>query len=315
LSHLSRTSAALVATSLATLLTASLAATPAVSGVARSSATTSHRHLRPAHFTVSSFNVLGSSHTPRGGRRAAGTTRILWVDRLLNRHHVDVAGFQELQSPQVRRFLAITRGRWAVYPGLRLDRLDSDNSIGWRTAKFTLLQATTIRVPYFEGHTRRMPLVLLRERSSGMMVYVANFHNPASAGGHHNQGRWRLAASRVEIRLQNRIVHRGIPRVMTGDMNERAPYFCRVTAHAPLQAARPSSYRSGGACHANRPRAVDWILGSLRLRFSHYVEDRSPLVDRTTDHPVIVTDVTVDPQQLPRGWRTRPPRPVVFPGP
>jgi hypothetical protein len=303
-SRVSTVTAGLVATALAGVLT--------VSTVAPAATAKTRPDLKPGHFTVSSFNLLGASHTPASGRPAPGSARIVWADQLLQRHHVDVAGFQEMQASQVTKFLSITRGAWALYPGLQGKKQhDSENSIGWRTRTFELVQATTVNIPYFDGHPRAMPLVLLRERSSGMMTYFANYHNAAETGKYRNQGRWRIAASRVEIALQNQIVHHGIPRILTGDMNERAPYYCRVTARAPLKAARPTSIWRNRVCRADKPRAVDWILGSLRVEFSNYIEDRGPLVDRTTDHPVIVTDVTVRPSQLPRGWATHPPARIV----
>jgi hypothetical protein len=297
-------------------ITAALAASVAAgvlsaSTVAPADAAQHRSNLRPGHYTVSSFNVLGASHTATGSRRASGDRRIVWAKGLLDRHHVDVAGFQELQASQLTKLQAITRGTWAFYPGLSGKRIDSENSVGWRTSEFSLVQATTVNIPYFDGQPRRMPLVLLRQKGTGMMTYFANYHNPADTGQHRNQGHWRREATRVEVALQNQIVGHGIPRILTGDMNERAPYFCRVTARAPLKAARPDTYRRGSVCHADKPRAVDWILGSLRLRFSHYIEDRGPLVDRTTDHPMIISDVSVDPDQLPNGWQVRPPAPVV----
>lgn len=267
--------------------------------------------LVPGHYTVSSFNVLGASHTKPGGRRAAGTTRIGWAYQLLQRHHVDVAGFQELQAVQLTRLLAITQGTWDFYPGLRGRAIDSENSVGWRTDTFDLVSATTVNIPYFDGKPRAMPLVLLREKDSGMLTYFANYHNPADGVGHGDQTRWRREATRIEVALQNQIAVQGIPRVMTGDMNERAPYFCYVTARAPLKAARPSSYRRDGTCYANRPRAVDWIFGSLWMQLDNYIEDRGPLVAKTTDHPMIISDVTVDPSRLPNGWQVTPPAAVV----
>ncbi|MEP7089067.1 MAG: endonuclease/exonuclease/phosphatase family protein [Nocardioidaceae bacterium] len=260
---------------------------------------------------MSSFNVLGASHTPPGGKRASGSTRIVWVDRLLARHHVQVAGFQEMQASQATKFLAINRGTWNLYPGVQGKKLDSDNSVGWSKAKFRFVSGTLIRIPYFDGHTRNMPVVLLRDKTSGMLTYFANFHNPADTQHYRNQQKWRRAATRVEIRLENRLALTGIPRILTGDMNERGAYFCRVTAGAPLKAARAASYRSGGRCYPHRPRAVDWVLGSVRTTFTNYFEDRSHLVDITTDHPVITSDVSVDPADLPNGWGSRP-APLVF---
>jgi hypothetical protein len=296
LSRVKHVVSGLVATVLAAVLCVS-AVTPS------SAAKPRHRALQPGHFTVSSFNVLGASHTPAGGRRASGATRIVWANKLLTRHHVDVVGFQELQAAQLTKFLSLTPGAWAVYPGLHgRKKMDSENSVGWRTDRFELVQATTVNIPYFNGHPRAMPLVLLREKRSGSLAYFANFHNPADTPRFRHQAKWRLAATRVEIALQRELATRGIPRIMTGDMNERAPYFCRVTAGAPVKAARPTSVRKKGVCSAGKPRAVDWIFGSRRVTFSGYTEDRSALVAKTTDHPVIVSDVTVDPAEFPDAW-------------
>ena len=267
--------------------------------------------LVPGTFRVASFNVLGASHTPPGGRRASGETRIVWANQLLERHHVDVAGFQELQSPQLTKLMSVTAGSWSFYPGLSLKRIDSENSIGWRNDKFTLVDATTVNIPYFDGNPRAMPVVLLRDKASGMLTYFANFHNPADTSKHHHQGKWRREATAIEIALQNQLADRGIPRVMTGDMNARAWYFCTATAGAPLEAARPESHSRNGQCHPNKPRAVDWILGSKRATYSNYVEDRSPLVDKASDHPMIVSTVTVRPDQLINGWQVDPPAPLV----
>jgi len=272
-------------------------------------ATLAARRRVPAHYRVASFNVLGWNHTINGGRGFAGAMRrMVWTRQLLNRHHIDVAGFQELQVPQVRRMRELTGHRWGLYPGLRLHSRDSENSVGWRRSKFRFVAGTTVNIPYFDGHRRAMPIVLLRHRASGMMTYFSNFHNPGETSQYRNQGRWRVLATRIEIALHNQLYRRGIPRIMTGDMNERRTYFCRVTRNGtPLRAARPGSTRVNGECRPGRPPFVDWIFGSKRIRFHNYFEAYGPLVRRTTDHPIIMTDVTVDPDRMPRGWaRTRP---------
>jgi hypothetical protein len=294
------------------LVATALAGALSVSAVQPASAARVHKKdaRQPGTFRVASFNVLGASHTPPGGRRASGETRIVWANQLLHRHHVDVVGFQELQSPQLTKFLSITDGAWGVYPALQLKKRDSDNSIAWRTDKFRLVNATTVNIPYFDGNARAMPIVLLRDKASGMLTYFTNFHNPADTSKHHHQQKWRVEASNIEIALQNQLTASGIPRVMTGDMNERADYFCRVTAGAYLKAARPGTYRDKSGCHGDHPRAVDWILGAQRADFSKYVEDRSDLDAKTTDHPVIVATMTVDPHAMPDGWRASDPAPI-----
>lgn len=294
-----------IATFAATVLTGVLTATTVQP--AASAATTAGR--QPASFTVSSFNVLGSSHTPPGGKRAVGTTRIVWANQLLEQHHVDVVGFQELQTDQATKFLSITPGKWALFPGLTRVKRDSDNSIGWRTDEFDLVQATTVNIPYFNGNPRAMPVVLLRHKATGALGYFMNYHNPGDTRAHPNQGAWRSEATRVEMALSNQLVASGIPRFVTGDMNDRAPYFCRATKETPLKAARGGYWRDG-VCYANKPRAVDWIFGSQRVAFSNYVEDRSALVAKTTDHPVIISDVRISPSTMPKAYEATP-RPVV----
>jgi len=281
-------------------------------GVVEPASSTTRRATPPtATFTVSSFNVLGASHTPPGSSRASGTTRIVWAKQLLDQHHVQVAGFQEMQAVQYTKFAQIAGSSWALYPGLTMLKRDSENSIGWRTDTFDLVWASTVKIPYFNGSLRSMPVVLLREKSTGMLAYFANVHNPADTSTYPNQGAYRAEATRMEIALQNLIAPTGIPRFLTGDMNERASYFCRVTKEAPLKAARPNSIWVNGVCSAGRPRAVDWILGSTEVPWSNYIEDRSALVAKTTDHPMIIGDATIDTATFPSALTATPPAPIV----
>ena len=62
-----------------------------------------------------------------------------------------------------------------------------------------------MRIPYFNGNPRPMPVVLLRDKAPGMMTYFANFHNPADTAAYRNQGRWRAEATRIEIALPNQL--------------------------------------------------------------------------------------------------------------
>jgi hypothetical protein len=176
------------------------------------------------------------------------------------------------------------------YPGFSLGRLGTDNSIGWRRDSWEAVERHTLRIPYFDGGLRDMPYVRLRHRATGIEAWFANFHNPAETAQFHQQQRFREAATRMQIDLANRLIgSTGLPVFITGDMNERAPYFCRLTARAPMVAARGGT--NSGRCLAGRPRAVDWIFGSRGVEFTGYLEDRSRLVDITTDHPVLVARV------------------------
>jgi hypothetical protein len=244
-------------------------------------------------FVLSSFNVLGASHTAAGGNKpgwASGQVRAVRAARLIRRHGAEVIGFQELQASQLltlRRHTDLD-----FYPGFALPSRDSENSLGWRRSRWVAVETHVVRIPYFAGGLRAMPYVRLRHRDTGIEAWFANFHNPADTARFPRQKRFRARATGIQIALTNRLITRtGLPVFVTGDMNERSSYFCRFTAATPMVAARGGS--NNGRCQPGRPRAVDWIFGSQGVAFTGYLEDRSSLVDETTDHPMIVARVHV----------------------
>ncbi len=245
-------------------------------------------------FTISSFNVLGASHTSGSGKRpgmAGGRVRASRAADLVRRHGSDVVGFQELQGIQLATLQRQTP--MDFWPGFAMKARDTENSIGWNREKFTAVEKRVVYIPYFNGSPRAMPLVKLRSNDTGIEAWFANFHNPADTSRYHRQQRFRDRATGVEIRLARQLAASGTPFFITGDMNERAEYFCALAGNAPVVAARGGSHVGG--CQANRPRAVDWIFGSQddHVTFSGYFEDRSHLVDITTDHPVVVSQVRI----------------------
>ena len=243
---------------------------------------------------MATFNLLGSSHTRAGGEsagRASGPQRLGGALQVLDQHRVSVVGFQEFQPDQRAAFQRQATG-WALYPGLSMGRRAGENSVAWRTDTWELVRPGLVPIPYFNGNVRPMPYVLLRHKETGVQAYFSTFHNPADTGQFRNQQRFRTAATDREIQLFNQLEATGIPQFVTGDMNERDEYFCRVTGSTPLVAAAGGS--NSGGCQPPRPTQIDWILGSPGVAFSNYQIDRSALVRRTTDHPVVLTDVTLD---------------------
>jgi hypothetical protein len=244
-------------------------------------------------FTLTTFNMLGASHTATGGTKpwyASGSARARGAAALIRRHGSDVVGFQELQTSQLRTLRRLTN--LDFYPGSSLAHRDSENSLGWRADEWVAVDKRVIRIPYFDGNARAMPVVRLRNRSTGLEAWFANFHNPADTRRFHRQEAYRLRATALEIRLANRLIDGSdLPVFITGDMNERAGYFCRLTSHAPMVAARGGT--NLGRCEAGAPRAVDWIFGSQGVDFTGYSEDRSHLVQVTTDHPVVSARVRI----------------------
>ncbi|MBD8871100.1 endonuclease/exonuclease/phosphatase family protein [Nocardioides donggukensis] len=252
------------------------------------------RTVAPASFTVASFNVLGHSHTVKGGNRpgwASSGVRMGWALGSLSGQGVDVVGLQEFQAPQLNNFLGRAGGTWDVWPGMAVGHLGVENSIAWRQGSFGAVEKRTIGIPYFGGRQRQMPYVLLEHYATGQRVWVANFHNPATTKAHGNNVRWRRAATSIQIGLANRLGADGTPVIFTGDFNERAEYFCPLTANTALKAANGGS--TGGACAPPPRMLVDWVFGSDKIEFSRYRADLSANVRRATDHPLVVTEATL----------------------
>jgi hypothetical protein len=245
-------------------------------------------------FHVASFNILGYNHTAKGGSRkgyANGIKRMTFAYQILENHHVNVVGFQELQPQQFEKFNELTGKRWAVYPGARFERIAMHNSIAWKTRKWERVDADYINIPYFFGDPVKMPVVKLRHRATGRLVYFANFHNPADSYG--NAQKWRDKARRKQIALANRKFDEGVPLVITGDMNERDKYFCNMVAKAPMRAANGGKNPKGKPCDTPESMGIDWIFGTRYMSFTQYKKVETELVRKTTDHPFIVTRATI----------------------
>ena len=250
----------------------------------------------PTTFTLSSFNVLGSTHTKSGRRKkmGPGVVRIRKVATLLDTHSVDVVGLQEFQIDQWAEFMRVAGDRYSVYPG-GVNRKTVQNTIAWRTTDWSLVAGYTVQIPYFKGEEWMMPVVLLRNNSTGVTAFFANFHNPATNKRHRGNRKNRLEAMNRQIALANSLVRETrLPVFFTGDMNEREKYFCPFVAGAPMKAANGGRNRAG-VCKTPKVMPVDWIFGAKgRATFSGYVRDFSRAVKRVTDHPMVRTQVTIE---------------------
>lgn len=244
-----------------------------------------------ATFRVSSFNVLGASHTARSGNKPgyrSGPQRMAGAVGLVRAFGVDVVGFQEFESTQFGAFNRMTGGSWGVYPGLQLGRNSVRNSIAWKRDVWTAVSTQSIAIPYFHGNRVRMPYVLLQHNATGRKVWFINVHNPASTRNHPGNERWRDVATALEISLVNRLhAQTGFPVILTGDFNERSEAFCKITSRAPVRAANGGS--AGGRCSPPPAHGIDWIFGTEDVAFSNYGFRRSGV----SDHPIISSTVTI----------------------
>jgi hypothetical protein len=250
----------------------------------------------PTFFTMSSFNVLGAGHTsPQGNKKgwAPGEKRMKWAIQLLQSHDVDVAGLQEFEMPQYRVFKSELGSTWGAYPGASLGKVAVRNSIIWRLADWELVTPGWMKIPYFHGNEIRIPVVLLRNLHNGSQAWFLNSHNPANARGPAQK--WRnIAAARQIAKVNSLRASTGLPVFLTGDMNERDTYFCKVTAATDLRAANGGA-NDGSGCRVPRPTIIDWIFGSADTWFTSYLTDRSKLVRKTTDHRMVVAKAIMPP--------------------
>jgi endonuclease/exonuclease/phosphatase family metal-dependent hydrolase len=272
---------------------ASLQGAPADAQGARAAG--SFREVTTATFRVSSFNILGWSHTESGGKRArmaSGETRMGWTTKLLADNRVEVVGMQEMQPRQLTRFRELQGESWDLYPADALNRIDMHNSIAWRTDTWELVEANTIAIPYFHGAKVQMPYLLLRHLDTDRLVWFANFHNPANTRHSGDSTRWRAQARILQVGLANKIWESGVPLIFTGDMNETKPYFCALTTQAPMKSASGGSWGTSKCDPPDRMK-IDWIFGSNDVRFTNYRVKDGTLVDKASDHPMILADVTV----------------------
>jgi endonuclease/exonuclease/phosphatase family protein len=276
------------------VLAALPAATPGPAVGAQPARRTVARIGEPTTFTLSSFNVLGSNHTTSSSRFASGLERIGLAVKLLDKHGVDVVGFQELQLDQFTEFYRLAGTRYGVYPG-GVDRRTVQNSIAWNLASWQFVSGETVPIPYFKGEEYQMPVVLLQSVTTGQLAYFANFHNPATNKRHPGNATWRAEATRREVALANSLYYEtGLPVFVTGDMNEREEYFCAMAGGAPMRAANGGKFKNGVCTPPPYPMPVDWIFGARgRSVFSNYVRDDSKLVNKITDHFVIRADVAI----------------------
>ena len=94
------------------------------------------------------------------------------------------------------------------------------------------------------------------------------------------------------VSVVDRLQQSGLPVLVTGDMNDRQPFYCNVVARAGLTAPNGGSY-SGGCSPPPEPLPVDWVVGS-GVTWSSYWRDTTPVTRRLADHFIISAKAHVD---------------------
>ncbi|RLV49379.1 endonuclease/exonuclease/phosphatase family protein [Nocardioides mangrovicus] len=269
-----------VPTSPSTSATPTATATP--SATATATPTTAATSSASSSFTFATFNVQGAIHRGKVAHRMA-----LAVG-LLKRYNVGVASLQEFETPQRKLFDSLAGSTYARYPTAGRS-LDAENSVVWNTARFSFVQGQTRPYPYFHGATRNMPRVLLRDKQTGASFWVTSYHNPADV--HGNAAKFRATAVSRQVADNNALHQTGTPVIVAGDMNDRATYFCAMSQGTGMHSADGSVYSSG--CRTAKSPWIDWIMGTPDVTFSGYLRDRGTDDRAASDHPIVVSQVTV----------------------
>jgi hypothetical protein len=235
-------------------------------------------------FTIASFNMLGASHTP-SGRYAAYTSRTPRALALLKARGVDVAGLQEFEQRQADLMLRDTTFK-SFFGAFKGGKPDSRNAIIWRDSTMQFVSGETLPIKYFNGSIIQIPVVLLRQRSTGRTAYFMNTHNPASnVFGYGNQAPYRNYDLGVEKAKIVQLRATGRPVFFTGDFNDRAAAFCPMTANKLTISANsiPSL-----TCAFPKQSSIDWIFAAGQARFSTFTYDRYSKDAKISDHPMIL---------------------------
>jgi hypothetical protein len=240
-------------------------------------------------FQIGSFNVLGSQHSAPGGDHArypAASARNAGAVARIRSFGVDILGTQELQPDQLNGITAMTG--YAAYPGYAFGSRETDNSILYDDSKFEFVSGSYFTIHFMHAN-RPQTILRLRDKATGREFYVLNMHASAGEGGYavtRRAGHYTAAAT------VNRLKSEGIPIFLTGDMNDRAEFFCRVAPATGMVAAIGGSV--AGGCHPAGALAVDWVLGWGNVGFSNYIEDRSTM-QVVSDHYFVSATATVGP--------------------
>jgi endonuclease/exonuclease/phosphatase family metal-dependent hydrolase len=235
---------------------------------------------------LASFNLLGASHTARSSKYSTYPSRMVQAMSLLGARGLDVVGTQEFQEVQYDYFTSKGYSNtWGAHfwdPQGR--RRDTENAIIWRKSTMDFVSGSTFDIPYFNGNVRHVPVVLLRQKSSGRSAYFLNVHNPANTKG--NAAGWRAKAIAIERNKIIELRRTGRPVFLTGDFNDRQNAFCPLTAGKLT--ISPNSVPSD-TCRYPRETTIDWIFAAGQTRFSYYLRDKLPQSSRISDHPLVIT--------------------------
>ena len=173
--------------------------------------------------------MLGSQHSAPGGDRKnfpPASVRSAGAADVIAKHDVEILGTQELQDDQLAALLS--RTGFAAYPGLEWGVKETDNSILYDADRFEFVSGSKFIIP-FMGRPRPQPILRLKDRATGGEFYVVNTHPSAHDGQYLTE---RRQGQDTLVGIVNQLKASGLPVLVTGDMNDREEFYCRVVPPA-----------------------------------------------------------------------------------
>ncbi|HET6153291.1 MAG TPA: endonuclease/exonuclease/phosphatase family protein [Marmoricola sp.] len=243
-------------------------------------------------FVLASFNTLGAVHTP-AGRYPGYAARTPKQVALINAYKADVVGMQEFEAKQRDVFLATAGSTFGIFPTPGAPQ--TDNSLIWRNSTMEFVSGTTMPIKYFQGRTAQVPVVLLKQRSSGREAYFINVHNPASIKEYGDQSAWRAQDIAIEKAEIVKLRQTGLPVFLLGDFNDRAKAFCPITANK-LTISANSIPSMTCAPPPTSDLWIDWVFAAGPARFTSWIKDWVSKDQNISDHPIIVTRAYIGPR-------------------
>lgn len=231
--------------------------------------------MSAVRFRLATINALGHSHTRPGGNKKGwldSTLRTILLIAIITKRRFSVVGLQEFQSVQQRVFRSRVNGLWGCHDY-------KDNAVIWLRARWKVLDRGQLVIPYFHGHDKPMPWVILRRRAvrkrNRKVIAFLSTHNPASVHGDalvwRKQG-WELEADWAQAALLD---PRVVAALVVGDKN------------SPPKVYQPFIEKRGGqVSHVPQVWGIDWIVGWGDIEFRKGKTVETPRIDKTTDHPV-----------------------------
>lgn len=238
--------------------------------------------------TVATLNVLASQHTAPGGDRArwpSASWRTPQAAEALIRHGVQVVGLQETKPDQLNGLMA--RTGFKAYPGYEFGSRETDNSILYDPNRFEFVSGSQFSI-VFMSRARPQTILRLRDKQTRREIYFVNMHT--SAGHDRGHTATRYAGMAKAVGVINGLKSEGVPVIVTGDMNDRAPFRSRVLAPTGMRAAIDGGWRARN--FGSSWMAVDWIAAAGDVSWSDYwVEDLQSR--RISDHYLISARASV----------------------